>query len=71
MNIIILLDNDMSLVQCRATTDCTGNFTTMTARQCCVENIDGLSFTINGDLTCHVCIGKRAACCSVQFSANL
>ena len=46
----------MDLVQCSTSADCTGNFTTMTMRQCCVENGDGLSFTVNS--TCHTCIGK-------------
>ena len=46
------------IVQCRTTTDCTGNFSLLTKRQCCVESTDGLAFTVNGEATCHVCIGK-------------
>ena len=62
----IIVDDNVRLVQCRTTTDCTGNFTTMTVRQCCVENVEGLSFTITGGSTCRVCIGKIAVtdeCC--------
>ena len=53
---IIIITDDVDLVQCSTNADCTGNLTTMTMRQCCVENDDGLSFTVNS--TCHTCIGK-------------
>ena len=46
-----------SLVQCRTTLDCSGNMTLMSARDCCVSNPDGLSFTVPGVETCQVCIG--------------
>ena len=51
--------DDNTIVQCSTSLNCGGNLSTMTRRQCCVERDDGLAFTIEGDSTCHVCIGKH------------
>ena len=51
------IDIGDSPVQCRTAVDCTGNFTMMSARDCCVSNPGGLAYTIPGVEACQVCIG--------------
>lgn len=55
--VVVSLGTGDSPIQCRTTLDCSGNFTFMSARDCCVGNPDGLSFTVPGVETCQVCIG--------------
>ena len=46
------------MVECTTTFDCSTNGTLMSARECCVDSLDGLAYTIPGQQECHVCIGK-------------
>ena len=54
------------MVLCRSTASCnaTGDdeIGIMTARECCMENPDGLSYiTVSGVQTCTICIGEHLA----------
>ena len=51
--------------QCFTTTSCTGGTVpASTARECCVETNEGLSFSDGG--TCTVCIGNMQVCTIVS-----
>ena len=56
---------DVSVV-CRSTDSCRDGdeIGVMSARECCVENSNGLAYTIPGQAACTVCIGEcmHAAC---------
>ena len=45
------------LVECSTTLNCSSNSTLMSARECCVNSVDGLSYSIQGQEQCHTCIG--------------
>ena len=45
------------MVECSTTVNCSSNGTSMSARECCVNSVDGLSYSIPGQQQCHTCIG--------------
>ena len=45
-------------VECSTTVNCSSNSTLMSARECCVNSVDGLSYSIPGQQQCHTCVGK-------------
>ena len=46
-------------VMCSSSIDCSsGDLGTMSARECCVENSDGLAFSATGHDICIVCVGE-------------
>ena len=50
---------DLDLVECSTTIDCTNSdLGIMTTRDCCIDNPNGLSYTIPGSEVCYVCVGK-------------
>ena len=55
------------MVECSLTLNCSSNGTLMSARECCVDNLDGLAYTIPGSGGCHTCIGMMfvLACAKV------
>jgi hypothetical protein len=48
---------EAQLVECSTTVNCSSNGTMMSARECCVNSEDGLSYSIPGQQQCHTCIG--------------
>ena len=46
------------MVECSTTVDCSSNSALMSARECCVNSVDGLSYSIPGQQQCHTCIGE-------------
>ena len=46
------------MVECTTTLDCSTNGTLMSAKECCVDSLDGLAYIIPGQQECHVCVGK-------------
>ena len=55
---IIIYAGEHQMVLCRTTFDCSTNGTLMTARECCVDSVDGLAYSVPGQYECHICIGK-------------
>ena len=46
------------LVSCHSSVGCDNEIGVTTARECCVENPDGLAYTIPGQEICTPCVGK-------------
>ena len=57
-----------TIVQCRASVDCDGapgdDLGVTTDRGCCVDNPNGLAYTMGGGEICTPCIGECTAHCS-------
>ena len=55
---MITFTDEVQAVECSTTVNCSSNSTLMSARECCVNSVDGLSYSIPGQQQCHTCIGK-------------
>ena len=48
------------MVECSTTLNCSSNSSTLiSARECCVDSLDGLAYTIPRSGECHVCVGTH------------
>ena len=52
-----MIADEEQMVKCSTTVDCLASSTVMTARECCVNSEDGLSYSIRGQQRCHACKG--------------
>ena len=49
---------EVQLVECSTTVNCSSSGMMMSARECCVNSEDGLSYSIPGLQQCYACIGE-------------
>ena len=55
------------MVECSTTLNCSSDSELMTARECCVNSVDGHAYTIPGSGDCHTCIGTSPMKISTIF----
>ena len=58
VTVVTMHFSGIGMVQCSSSPDCSDfDFGAMSAEDCCVNNPNGFSFSRNGELQCHECIG--------------